>query len=346
MEGDSPSLFREEVFSRFQASLWQPPLLSKPVSGLLLSSLAVLTASGLIAFAVSFTFAHKEQATGHLAPVAGWSRVSAQSFAIVRRRHVEPGDQVKTGDVLYELASGDGLRHGMSVERKLLQDIEGRQKALTARLTAIDAQFENDRELHEKEHAAGTQQILHLEAEIASLEARLGISQRQHQDGLRLKASGALADANLLDLADRVESRSALLASTQRELARVRSGQDMRRQQYVRLALDREETRTTVLEQLHSVAMEEARIRVRDSTHVLAPRSGRIASVRVAAGDLGAAGGRVARYLAERSRPQGTPFRGLRCHGVGRRRSGSARLLGCLPVRTPRRPCRKSVINL
>ncbi len=187
--------------------------------------------------------------------------------------------------MLYELASSDGLRQGMSVERKLLQDIQGRRKALNARLKAIDAQLENDRELEDKEGASDVQQALYLEAQIASLEARVGISQRQHRDGLRLKASGAVAHATLLELADRVESRSALLAATRRELARVRSAQDMRRQQYARLALDREEARATVVEQLHGVAMEEARIRVRDSTHVLAPRSGRVASIRAGAGD-------------------------------------------------------------
>ncbi len=252
---------------------------------MLLSAIAVLTAAGLVTFAVSFTFARKEQATGHLVPIAGWSRISAQSFAVVRRRHFEAGDQVEAGDVLYEFASGDGLRRGMSVERKLLEDIKGRRKSLNVRLRAIDGQFENDRELQEKEHAAGRQQILHLNAEIASLEVRLEISQRQQRDGLRLKASGALADAKLLELEDRVESRSALLAATRRELARVRANQDTRRQQYARLSLDREAARATVVEQLHGVAMEEARIRVRDSTHVLAPRSGRVASVRVGAGD-------------------------------------------------------------
>lgn len=279
----SASLFRDEVFSRFQASFWQPPLLSRPVSGLLLSSFAAIAAAGLVAFAVSFSFARKEQATGHLVPVAGWSRVSARSFAVVRRRHVETGDRVETGDVLYEFASGAGLRRGMSVERKLLQDVEGRRDALNARLAAIDAQFDNDRDLQEKERAAGVQQLQYLESEIASLEARLDISMRQHRDGLKLKMSGALADADLLDLADRAESRSALLAVAQRELVQIRSGHEMRQQQYARLALDREESRAIVVEQLYALAMEEAH--VRDSTHVLAPRSGRVASVRVGVGD-------------------------------------------------------------
>ncbi len=192
---------------------------------------------------------------------------------------------METGDVLYEFASGAGLRRGMSVERKLLQDIEGRRDALNVRLAAIDAQFENDRDLQEKERAAGVQQLQYLESEIASLEARLDISMRQHRDGLKLNASGALADANVLELADRAESRVALLAATQRELVRIRSDHEMRQQQYVRLELDREESRATVVEQLYALAMEEAHVHVRDSTHVLAPRSGRVASVRVGVGD-------------------------------------------------------------
>ncbi|MCY3817872.1 MAG: HlyD family efflux transporter periplasmic adaptor subunit [Gammaproteobacteria bacterium] len=260
-------------------------MLSRSVSGLALSSLAALAAAGFVVFAVSFPFARKEQATGHLAPVAGWSRVTAQSFAVVRHRVVEAGDPVEAGDALYELASGDGLREGLSLERKLLQDIDERRKALQARLKAIAAQFENDRALQQKERKAGAEQIQHLEAELASLESRLAIARRQQRDGERLRASGALADADLLALADRVQSRAALVAATRRELTTIQSAQDARAEQSARLKLNREVAHATVVEQLHALSMEETQVRVRDATHVLAPRSGRIASVRIGAGD-------------------------------------------------------------
>ena len=167
-------LFREAAFARFRNSPWQQPLLSKPLSGLFIATSALLAMLALIAFATTFKFARKELAMGHLTPVAGWSRVSAQSFAVVHRRFVEAGDLVETGDVLYELASGDGLDAGVSVEARLLEELNDKRATLAAQLSAIQSQFENERALMKHERAATEQQVRLLDAEIRSHSARSG----------------------------------------------------------------------------------------------------------------------------------------------------------------------------
>ena len=102
-------LFREESRSRNRAEPWQPPLLSKTPSGLGMGLLAVLAAGSLMAFAMTFQFAQKEQVRGYLTPASGWSRVLATDPAVVEKCLVASGDTVQAGDVLLELSSGEGL---------------------------------------------------------------------------------------------------------------------------------------------------------------------------------------------------------------------------------------------
>ncbi|MCY3795885.1 MAG: HlyD family efflux transporter periplasmic adaptor subunit [Gammaproteobacteria bacterium] len=283
-------MFRAEALARFSASPWQPPLLSKPISGPLFAGFAVFATAALVVFAATYEFARKEMATGHLTPVGGWSQVRAQWSAIVRHRLVEAGSIVEAGDVLYELGSGDGLEAGTSVEGKLLDDIRQRRAALEAQLPIIEARARNGLALKEGERAAAVQQVRHLESEIRSLESRRAIARQQHLRGRSLRSRGALSESEAMELADRVETLSALIAVPRRELVRLQSALQSHQEQVHQLELSRRQEENAVLERIHALAMEESRLRARESGTVLAPRAGRVASVRAGPGDWVAPG--------------------------------------------------------
>lgn len=76
-EPSASPLFRPQALQRFDAKLPQPPLLSRPISTVLLGLFAAAAAAATLGFATSFEFARKEQATGYLEPAAGWSRVTS-----------------------------------------------------------------------------------------------------------------------------------------------------------------------------------------------------------------------------------------------------------------------------
>ena len=244
----------------------------------------------MVAFAAGYEFARKELATGHLTPVAGWSQVRAQWSAVVRRRLVEAGGIVQAGDALYELGSGDGLAAGTSVEGKLLDDVRQRRAVLEAQLPVIEARARNALALTESEKAASWQQVGHLEAEIRSLEARRAIARQQHLRGQSLRNRGALSESDLMELADRVEMLSALIAAPRRELVRLQSSLRSHQEQVHQLELARQQEENTVLERIHALTMEESRLRARESGTILAPRAGRVASVRAGPGDWVAPG--------------------------------------------------------
>ena len=284
------ALFREEVVGRFQTAPWQTPILSRPVSGYLLLLLVGTVTTALIAFAVSFEFARKEQARGHLAPVGGWARVTARFFAVVGRRMVEAGTKVKTGDVLFELAPPDGLGEGLTVEEKLVDEIEGRREALEIEIRLIESQYRNDQRRLAHERDFTRSDLARARTEIDLHASRLAIARRRHDDARRLREAGALSSTDLMLLLDDVRSKELPLSEKRGEAERLRSSLADMENRLEQLRLDAGLRRTAVREQLHALAMEESRIRGAGAARVLAQRDGVVASVRVRAGDRVAPG--------------------------------------------------------
>ncbi len=279
------ALFREEVAGRFQTGPWQPPILSRPVSGYLLLLLVGIASAALIGFAVSFEFARKEQARGHLAPVGGWARVTARFFAVVGSRMVDAGVEVKTGDVLFELAPPDGLGEGLTVEEKLVDEIEGRREALETELRLIDSQYENDQKRLRHEGDFLRSDLVRVKKEIDLHASRLAIARQRHDDARRLQEAGALSSTDLMLLLDDVRSRELPLSEKRGAAQHLRSSLVDMEDRLEQLRLDADLRRAGVREQIHALAMEESRIRGAGAARVLAPRDGVVASVRVRAGD-------------------------------------------------------------
>lgn len=236
-------------------------------------------------FASLFTFARKEPVSGILTPAAGWTRVTATSVAVVRRRLVEPGDWVTPDSVLYEMFSGSGPTEGRPTGFKLLEDIELRRKAVERRLEAIVAQTENEKSRRINNSKAVKAQLAELEKEIDLHEQSLLFAERRARKMQPLVSTGALTELDVQKIEDLVTSRSITLAAAKRELIRIGGELDENEAMLSRLELDQKERLAGVSEALHALTMEETRVRAQNLSNVLAPREGRVASVRVGEGD-------------------------------------------------------------
>ena len=277
-------LFREEARKRFRAEPWQPPLLSRPVSGLAIGLFALVAVTVVVAFASAFHFTRKEQARGYLTPATGWSRVSAPSSGVVARRLVDPGDAVEAGDVLLELASVDGIGRSETVERRLLEEAAERRGALEAELRLIDSQYELDRTLHVAERRRNEREKARLEQELALLESRRNTARQRLQAGRRLLAAGLLAKADVMALEDEMNARSLAVSETRSQVDRAAFALATASERLGKLSVTRARERAEMAGRMHALAMEESRIRGQGAARVLAPRDGVAVSVRVGEG--------------------------------------------------------------
>ena len=278
-------LFRDEALDRFRGSAWQPPLLSKPVSAWLLATLALIFAAAFLAFAATFEFARKEQVRGYLTPAGGWSRVSAKSFGVIRRRLASPGDSVRTGDVLLEISPGDGVQQALTVQDRMLEEIQGRHAALDERIRLITREYEHETALLQLADEADRRELQRLEQEIELAEVRAATAQQRYLDGLHLADSGALAQAETVRLEEEIQSRQLALSERRRTAGRLRASVAASAGRFAQLEINRDIKTATIREQAHALAMEESRIRGEGAHRVLAPRDGTVVSVRVDAGD-------------------------------------------------------------
>ena len=278
-------LFREQALERFRGSTWQPPLLSRPVPVWTLAALALTVAAAFALFATTFEFARKEQVRGYLTPAGGWSRVTAKSFGVVRRRLANPGDYVRTGDVLVEISPGDGVQQALTVQDRMLEQIQGRRAALDERTHLFERSYEQETALLERAKEADRSELKRLEQEIDLIRGRARIARQRYLDGMHLADSGALAPAEAIRLEDEMRARLLALSERRRAADRLRTALASNTARLTQLQLSRDLSHAAVMEQAHALAMEESRI-LGDGIHmVLAPRDGVVVSVRVDAGD-------------------------------------------------------------
>ena len=278
-------LFREEALERFRGSAWQPPLLSRPVSACGLAAFALIAAATFIAFATTFEFARKEQVRGYLTPVDGWSRMTAKSFGVVQRRMANAGDDVRTGDVLLEISPGDGVQQALTVQDRMLEEIQGRRAALDERIRLVAREYAQETALLKRSYEADRRELGRLEEEIELTQVRARIARQRYLDGVRLADSGALAPAETIRLEDEMRSRLLVLSERRRAADRLRASIAANAARLARLGINRDLNTTAIREQAHALAMEESRIRGEGAHRVLAPRDGVVVSVRVDTGD-------------------------------------------------------------
>ena len=107
-------------------------------------------------------------------------------------------------------------------------------------------------------------------------QSRLGISEKRYRDGRKLVASGAMSQSGLVQLEDEMQSRRLLLSERRREAKQLQTKSLANKTRHAQLAVERDLQQTSIQEQKHALAMEEARVRVEGKTRVLAPRSGTV----------------------------------------------------------------------
>lgn len=246
--------------------------------------LALTSVAALLAFAGIFRFTEKEHVAGYLAPGVGWAQVTSAGYAVLRTCVVTEGDRVREGDVLCEFASSEGLEKGRAVEAQLLDEISRRRNTLTARLSAVNRGFRKEMELMSQGLGAAQTQERLFTSELEALKGRLHIARRQLEIGTILAESGSLPEADVLELRDRVESRSAETAAKERELEGVRTYLRGHEAQVDRISSTRDEKTLAIEEELQSLNMDHTRIQAGAERLLLAPRAGRIASIQVLPG--------------------------------------------------------------
>lgn len=106
-------LFREEAIESQRTQLLGQIILTPRLSTLWLSLGAALMALALVAFLFLGSYTRRVTVSGQLMPAGGLIRVHTPQLGVVLEKHINDGDAVKKGQLLYVLSSdrpGDGAQ--------------------------------------------------------------------------------------------------------------------------------------------------------------------------------------------------------------------------------------------
>lgn len=278
-------LFRDEVLEWRRGSEWQAPLLSRPPSAHLVAVFSFVVIAASLGFATTYEFARKEQVHGYLSPVDGWSRVTARSSGIVTRRYANAGERVEFGEVLFEISSGRGFSESLTVEGRMLQELEEQRSTLSIRADLVSRQYEQEKALVIQQNNADRAELSLLDQEIQLSETRLEVGRQRQLELKGLATSGYLTRTDVIRMEEEVRTWLLALWERRREADRLRARVTASELRLKQLDISRDLDLAAIREQSHALAIQGSQIRSEETMFVMAPRTGTVASMRVEVGD-------------------------------------------------------------
>lgn len=283
---DSAPLFRQEAINRQRGSQIGTIVLTPRLSSLWLSIIAALLGLLVIAFVLLGSYTRRVMVNGQLVPAAGVIRVHTQQLGVVLEKHVNDGQEVKKGDVLYVLSSdrlGDDAR-------EVQADIA---RAIGARRQSLQDDMRRSRQVQQEELMGLQRRQESLRQETGAIAAQI----TQQKDRLRLaedteRRYRGLADQDFIareeylqKQIDVSEQRSRLRGlerdslAVQRELTQVRQDLDS--------AQSRNENQLAQIErEISSTEEQLTEVQARRRVLVTAPEAGRATLVQTEVGQV------------------------------------------------------------
>lgn len=278
------SLFRKEVLSAKQNEFMGQILLMRPVSFAWLTALTIAIGFAIVAFFAWGEYTKRARVTGHLMPTQGVAKVYARESSTVRERHVQEGQPVRKGDVMFVLATERVTADGLDASAQVSDQLTSRRQALLREQSALSSL--------KLEQAHGVERRLR-EAELQRDQARAELALQQSRQELAvrgLERSRQLAEqgfispiqieqkqGELLAEQSRTQSLQRGVASAEREIAALKAEQR-------ELPIRAQAEQATVARSLAALGQERVEHDTRREIIVRAPQDGVVTAIQADVG--------------------------------------------------------------
>jgi membrane fusion protein len=281
-------LFRAAALGHAGSRRYGTILLAHPVSHTVLTLMALAVASAIVLFLTVFSYSRKVTVAGVLLPARGVIRIVPPQSGIVVERHVQEGQGVQAGDVLFMLSSERSSATQGDADRTISALLAARRDSLVLEQSQLRAQSQLRLDAARRRIDDLGAEIRHVDDETAMQQRRLEIAQTTQQRFGELAASGYVSSvqaqdkqAAVLDQQQRLAELQRARSAAERDLAAAQS--DLRELQ-VQVRRDAEVAQRGIGAAEQDLTENEARRTV----VVRAPQAG---SVTVITGDVGQAVG-------------------------------------------------------
>lgn len=208
----SSPLFRPEVTAALSQQWMGTIRLAQPISAWLIAAVAALVAIALACFVSLGAMTKKARVTGITVPVAGSVSIAAPSAGLLVRSHIQEGDQVEIGQILFEVSNERQSDKG-EITALVAQQIAARQQSLETEQRLRRAQALDKQQALQLRLAHLQNETIQLEQEIKLIERRQTLAQESLTKYQTLQSNGYVSSAQtqqkqeeLLDIATRLST--------------------------------------------------------------------------------------------------------------------------------------------
>lgn len=227
------SLFRTTALEANRVQWLGDIVLIRPISFAVFAVSAGLMGAMLVAFLLLGSYTKRTTVRGQLAPDVGVLKIYAPQPGIVLEKHVQEGQPLKKGDLLYLISSERHSSSAAGIQAAISRQVARREQSLRDELSHTQKlQRDQENALRKKIHALQAEQA-NVANQLAGQRVRVELAQAAVQRATHLLTQGYIStemaqqkQADLLDQQNRMQSLERDRISIERELQTHRSELD------------------------------------------------------------------------------------------------------------------------
>lgn len=275
-------MFREEVLNARTDRLHGPIMMVRPLSSWILVASSVVIVTCILAYLVLGSYTKRATATGSLLPVNGMVRIVPPVAGVVSERHVEEGQLVHKGDILFILSDersqvSDGKTHSLRETHTLSLDQRHaslRQARKAAELLAEQTtQGLRNRILMQRDALSRNRQQVDLQ------QGRVASADRVLQQYRALAKEQFISALALQEKEDAVAAQRAQLLSLQLQSTELKQALVAAEDELRQLPARTEQTMADLDREIGALTQEAAELQTRDRYAITAPMDGVVTSI-------------------------------------------------------------------
>lgn len=274
-----PALFRPEVLAQRPDGRHGEVLIAHPPGFVLLITLAVACAVGLIVYACWGEYTRKEHVTGSLVPSRGLIRVFTPQAGTVLEKPVHEGQHVHQGDVLLVLSSERASAATRETQAALLATLRQRRDALRVEQTK-QGEIDALAGIAAADRARGLEKELgEARAQLDLQRSRVAAAERTVARHEQLVAARFVAEATVQQKQEELLDQRAHLAETQRIIAGLERDLATARAELASAGLRRANTASAIARQIAELEQQLTEADSRRSVVITAPADGTVTTL-------------------------------------------------------------------
>ena len=224
-------LFRDEVLQEQRTQFLGTIRIGRNPSFTLVTSVALLLAAGLVAYAALGEITRKARLAGILIPVQGTLNVSSSQAGTLVDVRVKEGDAVTANDVLMVVGTDRATSQG-DAATLIAQSMEQRRATLQTERSLAEVQFRQRQQATADRLRSLEAEARQAEGEMASVQRRLDLARKSVERYTELARSGFVSEIQvqqkqeeLLDLTTRETTAERSLLAVRRDAQALRAEQ-------------------------------------------------------------------------------------------------------------------------